>query len=70
VEQADGSVKQVDSPKEYRHAFSTVMNGLLERGFSALGMWETGLGDVEAEPGSWDHFQSIAPQYITVWCRI
>ncbi len=68
-EDADGKGKRVDGPREWRHALSTVVNGLIERGLSILGLWEDGTGDAGAEPGSWEHFTSMFPPWLIVWAR-
>ena len=69
VEQADGAAVRVASPREFRHALSTVINGLVARGFIICGLWEAELGDPAAEPGSWEHYKAFAPPYLTIWSR-
>ena len=47
------------------------VGGLIERGFTLLGLWENADGaDPDAEPGSWDHFCSVAPPYLELWARL
>jgi len=66
----DGSLVVLDSPHEYRHALSTVLNGLLARGFTFLGLWEWMQHGENPEPGSWLHFTQIAPPWFdTFWRR-
>jgi hypothetical protein len=65
----DGQSVRVKGPKEYRHTFSTLLNGLIWQGFVLLGIWEVLNGDLEAEPGSWTHFQAFAPPYLKLWAR-
>jgi SAM-dependent methyltransferase len=64
---------QVDAPilppREYRHTLSMLVGGLVEQGFVVLHVSDyTDLDpDPEAEPGTWDHFISIAPPWLTFW---
>jgi hypothetical protein len=55
--------------KEYRHTLGTLVNGLIEEGFIIMNICEQNLGtpDVEAEPGSSDHFTSFAPPCLLFW---
>jgi SAM-dependent methyltransferase len=61
----------IPPPREYRHSLSTLVGGLVEHGLSILrvsdmpGIWP----DPNAEPGTWDHFVSIAPPWLTFWCE-
>jgi hypothetical protein len=64
----DGTVRKVEGPREFRHRLSTVVNGLIGRGFAILGIWEGGgSGGPNAAPGSWDHFTSIVPPWLVLW---
>ncbi|MDP8237541.1 MAG: methyltransferase domain-containing protein [Candidatus Hatepunaea meridiana] len=67
VKSQTGDIKRVRGPKEYRHILSTVINGIIRNGFVILGLWEKLNGDPDAKPGSWEHFKSIAPPYLTLW---
>jgi SAM-dependent methyltransferase len=67
----DGREVRVEGPHEFRHSLASVVGGLIERGFALLGLWENAdSADPEAEPGSWDHFCSIAPPYLELWARL
>jgi hypothetical protein len=46
---------------------STLINGMAERGFVILHYWEDTGGDPDAQPGTWEHFKSIAPPFIAFW---
>ena len=49
--------------REYRHTLGTLVNGLIEEGFVLRHLSE-GMDmypDLEAEPGTWDHFVAYAP---------
>ncbi len=67
TEDGAGGRKRVRGPREFRHALSTIINGLVNRNFAILGLWESNHGDLEAEPGSWDHLTAIAPPWLTFW---
>ena len=68
-ERGDGTRAQVRGPREFRHALSTLVNGILGAGFEVLGAWEDGNGDIEAEPGTWRHFEAVAPPWLIFWAR-
>jgi SAM-dependent methyltransferase len=62
---------RVRGPHEFRHALATVIGGLIQRGFTLLGLWENADDpDPNAEPGSWGHFCSVAPPYLELWARL
>ena len=60
VDDGAGVKRRIKGPREFRHTLSTLVNGLIERGFILLGAWEDADGDPNAEPGSWAHFKAIA----------
>ncbi len=66
----DGSEKRVVGPREFRHTLGTLLNGLAGLGMVLLGLWEDGTDDTDLEPGSWGHFASIAPPYLTIRARL
>lgn len=68
-EDGTGNRHRVKGPREFRHALSTVVNGLIERDFAILGIWEDDEGNPDAEPGSWDHFKAMFPPWLVVWTR-
>lgn len=63
-------VHRVEGPREFRHTLSTVVNGLIGRGFTLLGLWEDMAGDPNAEPGSWEHYLAVAPLGLVLWARL
>ncbi len=65
----DGSPRRVRGPREFRHSMETLLNGPIELGFVLLRAGESTLCDTELEPGTWEHFQSIAPPYLSFWWR-
>jgi len=63
-----GGAKLIQGPREFRHALSTVVNGLIARGFVILGIWEDDTdADPDAKPGTWRHFQYILPPWLVLW---
>lgn len=69
VEDADGTARRIEGPREFNHRLGDVVNGLIGRGFVLLGLWEEWTGDQHAEPGSWQHFLAFAPQMLELWAR-
>lgn len=60
---------RIRGPREFRHTLGTVVNGLISRGFTIEGLWEEDLGEIDAEPGSWDHFKAYLPPWIALWAK-
>lgn len=58
----------VPPPVEYRHTLSTLIGGLVARGFLIGGMHEVGAyaASIEATPGTWDHFTAVLPPWLTI----
>ena len=65
----EGNRRMVEGPREFRHTLGTVVNGLVERGFIILSLWEEMSEKTDAAPGTWDHFKLIAPPGFIVWSR-
>ncbi len=65
----DGNPRRVPSPQEFRHLLSTVINGLVDRRLAILKIVEWPEGDPNSEPGSWDHYVSFAPPWLTIWSQ-
>lgn len=63
------SGESVPPPREYRHTLSTLINGLIEHGFTIRYVSDTmDLNpDPNAAPGTWEHFCSIAPPWLAIW---
>lgn len=61
--------KPVKECREYRHTLGTLMDGLVGQGFLILSVSEQNLGtpDAGAEPGTTEHFTSIAPPWLIFW---
>ena len=66
----NGTETRLAGPDEFNHGLSTVVNGIIQRGFDILGMWEDmKFADKTAEGGTWSHFLAIAPPYLTIWAQ-
>ncbi|MCK5802826.1 MAG: class I SAM-dependent methyltransferase [Lentisphaeria bacterium] len=66
----NGDEIAVEGPREFRHTLGTLFNELTARGFVVLGFWEDSLGDPDAEPGTWEHFNTVAAPWLTMWLRL
>jgi SAM-dependent methyltransferase len=69
ITDADGTVRRVQGPRAFNHTLSTVMNGLIGRGYQILRVDESIGTDRDAAPGSWEHFVVHAPPWLTLWAR-
>ena len=61
-----GNEQAVEGPHEFMHTYSMMVNTLIQSGFVILAMEEWPEGDAQADPGSWDHFVTILPPFVTV----
>ena len=57
----------IPSPREYRHTLSALVSGLVELGFVIIHVadYVDIYPDTKAEPGTWEHFVSVAPPWLT-----
>lgn len=58
-------------PREYRHGLGTLVGGLADSGFRILRVSEDESINLDpgAEPGTWDHFVSVARPWLTFLAR-
>lgn len=65
----DQANEAIQLPREYRHTLSTLIGGLVEQSFVILHVsdYTDFYPDSQAEPGTWDHFVSIAPVWLSFW---
>ena len=70
VGQEDGSSVKVDSPHEFRHNLSTVLNTMAQNGFVFLHLQEYMRKDENPEPGTWAHFTQISPPWFDSFWRL
>jgi SAM-dependent methyltransferase len=66
----DGSTIRIEGPREFRHAMSTMVNGMVAQGLVILGLWEAESPHPAAAPGTWDHYMTVAPPFLTVWTAL
>jgi hypothetical protein len=66
-EDEEGNQVKIPGPRAFRHTLSAVLNGLAQRGFLLLKLFEEPTPEPRADPGSWDHFVSLAPPWLTTW---
>lgn len=69
----DRSRHDVEIPpsREYRHTLSTLVSGLVETGFLIVHISDYAdlHPDADGPPGTWDHFVSIAPPWLSFFTR-
>jgi SAM-dependent methyltransferase len=70
VTQPDGTQVHLESPHEYRHTLSKVMNTLVDKGFVFLGIWEWQVLEEDPPPGFWAHFTQVAPPWFSSFWRL
>ena len=63
------SVDAIPPPREFRHTLSAIISGLVEQGFMIqhVSDYSNFNPDPNAEPGTWSHFVSIAPPWLSFW---
>jgi ubiquinone/menaquinone biosynthesis C-methylase UbiE len=63
------SGETIPPPREFRHTLSALISGLVEQGFiiQHLSDYSSFDPDPNAEPGTWNHFVSIAPPWLSFW---
>ena len=62
--------KKVLGAREFRHSLSTLINGMVAQRLQVLHIREWPTGDVDAEPGSFEHLAAHAPPWLTIWARL
>ncbi len=67
----DGTKRQVEGPREFMHAMSTLVNEPIALGFKLLGAWEDfDKADPGAPPGTWAHFCAVTPPWLAFWWQL
>ena len=63
--------RSIPPPREFRHTLSALVRGLVEQGFiiQHVSDYSNFNPDPRAEPGTWNHFVSIAPPWLSFWTR-
>lgn len=62
-------IVKINSPQEYRHTMSTIMNGLISRGFEIVEFKEETGENNGHQPGTWEHYKSCIPPWIYLLSR-
>jgi ubiquinone/menaquinone biosynthesis C-methylase UbiE len=59
----------VPAPREFRHTLSDLISGLVEQGFKIqhVSDYSSFHPNPHAEPGTWSHFVSVAPPWLSFW---
>lgn len=66
-----GDRPPIQRPREYRHLLSTLLNGVLDRGFTIEHIAEDTLpAAADTIPGSWDHLMATMPPWLFFWARL
>lgn len=68
----DSVASRPERPREYRQLLSTLLNGLIDSGFTLLHVQEeTGHAPVTKPiPGEWDHFTAVMPPWLSFLVRL
>jgi ubiquinone/menaquinone biosynthesis C-methylase UbiE len=68
----DSSAPRPSGPREYRQLLSTLLNGLMDSGFTLLHLEEeTGHAPgTDLVPGEWDHFATVMPPWLSFLARL
>ena len=56
-------------PREYRHTWAQVLNGLSRAGFAVVHLHEHRGESPDRGPGSWAHFTACLPPWFELWAR-
>lgn len=67
IEDEQGGWQTIASPREFRHILSTVVNTLVANDFVIRHLQEARSEVENPEPGTWEHYKSVAPPYLSVW---
>ncbi|MBX3051831.1 MAG: class I SAM-dependent methyltransferase [Caldilineaceae bacterium] len=67
VETESGEQVEVEGPRMFRHTMRTFLNSLVDNGFHIRRFSEHRTWDENPEPGTWEHYKSVSPPYLTVW---
>ena len=67
----DSRAPKPQGPREYRQLLSTLLNGLIDSGFTLLHLQEIGHAPVtNLIPGEWDHFTAVMPPWLSFLSRL
>jgi SAM-dependent methyltransferase len=60
---------EVPPPREFRHTLGKVVRVLADAGFVLFRLDEAVTPPSSAAPGTWEHFKSIVPPWLTLWAK-
>jgi ubiquinone/menaquinone biosynthesis C-methylase UbiE len=65
------SGETIPPPREFRHTLSALVSGLVGKGFiiQHVSDYSNFNPDPNAAPGTWNHFVSITPPWLSFWTR-
>jgi len=66
---SDGKKIKIKSPQEFKHTLSTIMNGLIKRGFNIIKFDEYKNDDLNSKPGTWEHYVSFTAPWFFLWAK-
>ncbi|SER01280.1 class I SAM-dependent methyltransferase [Neolewinella agarilytica] len=66
---SDNERVKLESPQEYRHTMSTIVNGLIARGLAVERYEEETADGAGHPPGNWEHYKSCLPPWIYLLSR-
>jgi ubiquinone/menaquinone biosynthesis C-methylase UbiE len=66
---SQGTEVKADAPQEFKHTLSTIINSLIQRNFTVLKFQEITNDQYDAEPGSWEHYMSVAAPWFQLWTK-
>lgn len=70
VSQPDGTQIRMESPHEFRHALSTVLNTMARYGFVFLYLQEWMEKEENPKQGTWSHFTQVAPPWFDSFWKL
>ena len=66
----EGQPRKIKGPREFRHALSTLLNGLIQRNFVLRSFGEDLPAVENPTPGSWEHYMLVTVQYLNLWAQL
>lgn len=66
-EDQNGVIQRIRGPRSFRHTLSTLLNGLIQRGFGLRHFAEETSSAPNPTPGSWEHYKLVVAPYLSLW---
>jgi len=67
VDGPEGTKLRIEGPREFRHSLGAILNGLINRGFLLVSVWEEITEAPDAKPGTFLHLNTLAPPWLNVY---